>query len=29
MKYQLERIINTDKLSTDVFEIVQRGLTEG
>ena len=29
MKYQLERIINTDKLSTDVFEIVQKGLTEG
>ena len=29
MKYQLERIINTDKLSPDVLEIVQKGLTEG
>ena len=28
MKYQLERIINTDKLSADVLEIVQKGLTE-
>ena len=29
MKYQLERIINIDKLSADVHEIVQKGLTEG
>ena len=29
MKYQLERIINTDKLSADVLEIVEKGLTEG
>jgi aminopeptidase N len=29
MRYQLERIINTDKLSADVLEIVQKGLTKG
>ena len=29
MKYQLERIINIDKISADVLEIVQKGLTKG
>ena len=28
MKYQLQRIISTDKLSADVLEIVQKGLAE-
>ena len=28
MKYQLERIINIDKISADVLEIVQKGLAD-